>query len=172
MIIVMDLARLLKPELIELEIEIDLEARYEDEASSDTFRWRCKEKVIEQLVKIFVRSDEIRNASKFKKDIIYREKQVSTGIGRGIALPHIRSLQARTLVAIFARSVDGVEYMSLDQKPTHFFFGLTSPPYDDSLYLEAYSWVTRSFKEEFWLHDALMTAQNSEEVLSILHGLQ
>lgn len=168
----MNIARYLKPELIELDIRIELEARDEEEAAKDSFRWKLKEKAIEKLVEIFDRSGEIRNASKFKKDIVYREKQVSTAVGNGIALPHIRSLQARKLVAIFARSLEGVEYLGLDGKPTHFFFGLASPPYDDKLYLEAFSWVARSFKEELWLFDALMSAHDADEILSILHGLQ
>lgn len=168
----MNLARLLRPELIELDLEVSLEPKDEEEASRASFRWKCKEEVIGQIVEVFDRSGEIRNSARFKKDIIYREKQVSTGIGKGIALPHIRSLQARTLVAIFARSTEGVEYLSLDGKPSHIFFGLAAPPYDDKVFLEGFAWVVRSFKDEFWLYDALMSARDPGEVLSILHGLQ
>jgi PTS system fructose-specific IIC component len=167
----MNLARFLRPQLMDLDLRVDLVPRDEEEAAKESFKWRCKEQVIEKLAELFARSGEIRNPTKLKKDIIYREKQVTTGLGKGIALPHIRSFQARVLVVVFARSVEGVEYLSLDGKPAHIFFGLTAPPYDDSLFLDGFAWVARSFKEEFWLYEALMSAQDSGEVLSILHGL-
>jgi len=167
----MNLARYLRPELIDLDLTVAVEPRDEEEAARDYFRWRIKEEVIARLVRLFELSGEIRNPTRLGKDIIYREKQVSTGLQDGLALPHVRSLQARSLVVVFARSVEGVEFLSLDGKPAHIFFALAAPPYDDDLFLECYRWVGRAFTEEFWLYDALLEAATPDEVLSILHGL-
>ncbi len=61
-----------------------------------------------------------------------RENLGSTGIGRGIAIPHCRSLVVNKLRVAFGRKRDGVDFKAIDDKPVHFFFLIVAPPLEVS----------------------------------------
>ncbi|MCH7878045.1 MAG: PTS sugar transporter subunit IIA, partial [candidate division Zixibacteria bacterium] len=78
-------------------------------------------------------------------------------IGYGIAIPHIRSMQAKSFMIAFARSSRGYDFGALDNKPTKLFFVMAAPPYDDIQYLRVFKALAEilrydSFREE--LHNA------------------
>lgn len=65
-----------------------------------------------------------------------RESIGSTGIGKGIAIPHTRSLVLDKVNLVVGLSKEGIEFDSLDKKPVHLFFLLVAPPQDPgTLYL-------------------------------------
>lgn len=171
----MSLGRLFREELVKLELESGPEPLAEGveptPAALEKARSRFKERVVEELAGIFGRSGEIRNEHKFMVDLLNREKKASTAIGEGLAVPHVRSLQPRSMVVIFARSTPGVEYASPDGEPVHLFFGITAPSYDDADYLKIYKWLATSFTREDWLRPALMSAEDPGEVVRILKSL-
>ncbi|MBN2713606.1 MAG: PTS sugar transporter subunit IIA [Planctomycetes bacterium] len=168
----MYIARYLKPEYVKLGLinghldEIDEEKDLEKEQA------RLKESVIEELTDLFMLTGQIRNRHKFLLDLVNREKQCSTAVGNGIAVPHVRSMQPRKMAVVFARSHDGVWYDAPDGKPVHIFFGITAPSYDDKAFLQFYKWVAQSFLQEDWLLDALLAAEDEHEIIAILSGLQ
>ncbi|HOX08215.1 MAG TPA: PTS sugar transporter subunit IIA [Planctomycetota bacterium] len=171
----MSLGRLFREELVKLELESGPEPLPEGveptPAALEKARWRFKERVCGELVALFAASGEVRNEHKFLVDLINREKKASTAIGEGLAVPHVRSLQPRSTVVIFARSTAGVEYYSPDRQPVHLFFGITAPSYDDADYLKIYKWLATSFTREDWLRPALMSAEEPGEVVRILKSL-
>ncbi len=59
-----------------------------------------------------------------------REELGSTGIGRGVAIPHCRSLMLNSLTLIAGRSKNGVEFNSIDKKPVRLFLLIIAPPHD------------------------------------------
>jgi nitrogen PTS system EIIA component len=61
-----------------------------------------------------------------------RESLGSTGMGRGIAIPHCRSLVANRLRLAYGYSKMGVEYQALDGRPVHHFFLIVAPPLEIS----------------------------------------
>jgi nitrogen PTS system EIIA component len=61
-----------------------------------------------------------------------RESLGSTGMGRGIAIPHCRSLVANRLRLAYGYSKKGVEYQALDGRPVHHFFLIVAPPLEIS----------------------------------------
>lgn len=63
-----------------------------------------------------------------------RENLGSTGIGKGFAIPHCRSLVVDKLNVAFARLPKGVDFNSIDGKPAHFFFLIVAPPVEISNY--------------------------------------
>ena len=134
-------------------------------------RWKQKELVLKEIVSLFEKSGEIRNPTKFYKDFVFRERQASTGIGKGIAIPHLRSMQARKAVATFARSVEGLEFLSHDGERSSLFFCITAPPYDDDLYLQIFQWIAQAFNEEEWLYDALLDVESPDEAIRILRSI-
>jgi mannitol/fructose-specific phosphotransferase system IIA component (Ntr-type) len=57
-----------------------------------------------------------------------REEHGSTGVGRGLAIPHCRSTEVHRVRLAFGRSEKGVDYRSLDGAPVHAFFLIVAPP--------------------------------------------
>ncbi len=66
------------------------------------------------------------------RTILRREEMGSTGIGRGIAVPHGRTPLVSTLRVAFGRSVGGIPYESVDAAPVHYLFLLLAPPVEVS----------------------------------------
>lgn len=61
-----------------------------------------------------------------------RENLGSTGIGRGIAIPHCRSLVVNHLRVAFGRRSDAIDFKAIDDKPVSFFFLIVAPPLEVS----------------------------------------
>lgn len=61
-----------------------------------------------------------------------RENLGSTGIGRGIAIPHCRSLVVNRLRVAFGRKRSGIDFQAIDQKPVHYLFLIVAPPMEIS----------------------------------------
>jgi PTS system fructose-specific IIC component len=167
----MQLMRYLKPEHVRLGLVHGHLDGIDPEKDPAAERARLKEAVIDELVELFDRTGVIRNASKFAKDLRYRESQSSTALGDGIAVPHARSLQPRRLAIVFARSREGVWYDAPDGKPVHIFFGIAGPSYDEREFLQFYKWIAQSWLQEEWLPQALLEAEDEHEVVGILGSL-
>ena len=88
-----------------------------------------KTQVVEELSAGLVATGQLSgdSAKKFVKEIIAREALGTTAIGRGIAIPHIRTDLVSGLVGILGFSKTGLDFQSLDKKPTHAVFMLASP---------------------------------------------
>lgn len=142
----------------------------EEETPSETTRRLAAEKgqVIEELASIFDASGAVVNPTKLHKDLIYHERQNSTAILPGVALPHVRSLQIRRFVMGLARAHgEGIWYDSLDRQPTRLFFCLAAPPYDDRTYLKVYREVAQILADEETVA-ALLTAVEVQDVFNVL----
>ncbi|MEO0009926.1 MAG: PTS sugar transporter subunit IIA [candidate division WOR-3 bacterium] len=86
-----------------------------------------KPEVLRELV-LMIRSGD--TAEQLLQTLQKREELGSTGIGRGIAIPHGRSLLLDKLEIAVGRSTKGVEFDAIDKKPVHLFFLVMAPPQD------------------------------------------
>ena len=86
--------------------------------------------ILEELVRL-LQQDE-RSAQTLLRIVRRREALGSTGVGRGIAIPHCRSLVASRLRVAFGRRNDGVEWQAIDGRPARFFFLIVAPPVEMS----------------------------------------
>ncbi len=168
----MYVARYLKAEFVCLELPHGHLSSLDPEADRNRELVRLKDEVVEDLTDLFMLTGQVRNRSKFHKDFVNRERQCSTAVGQGLAVPHVRSLQPKQLALIFARSREGVWYDAPDGQPVHVFFGITAPSYDDKVYLQFYKWIATSFLQEDWLLEALLSAGDEHEIIHILSSLQ
>jgi len=104
------------------------------------------------------------NKTKLVLDFVNREKKATTGIGSGVAIPHIRSMQAKEFTIAFARSTEGYDFESLDGQPVHLFFIMAAPPYDDNLYLKAFKSLAEMFQQPAF-RQQLMDLKSPGELL-------
>ena len=89
-----------------------------------------KDELLKELIGL-LKLDEKSEGMLFKM-LKRRENLGSTGIGRGIAIPHCRSLVVNRLRVAFGRKKEGVDFKAIDDKPVHFFFLIVAPPLEVS----------------------------------------
>lgn len=96
-----------------------------------------KSEVIDEMVHNYYEHGIIDDEDLYKKDIIKREEEGSTGMGDGIATPHAHDAAVKKPAVQFARSVAGVDYDSMDGQPAHLFFMIAAPEGGDNTHLQA-----------------------------------
>jgi fructose PTS system EIIBC or EIIC component len=166
----MDLSRYLSEDRIRLEMTTVIEPLAEG-ASREKWRAEGKAKVIDELVTVLEQGVRTGNRTKLILDFVNREKKATTGIGDGVAIPHIRSLQAKEFMMGFARSSQGYDFDSLDGQPTHIFFIMASPPYDDNLYLKVFKTLAGMLQYETFRRE-LMEISTPWEIIRAIKAMQ
>ena len=166
-----NILRFLKPECIKMEVETTPTQPADDETDAQRERRLVadKEAVLQEFADLLDASGQVNNPTKFYKDLVNRERKATTAIVPSIAIPHVRTQQARGFMMGFARSTIGVPFASLDGGPTHLFFLLAAPPYEDKLYLKIYREFAEMVSNE-WVIDAFMDAKDPQDVLNVLRG--
>ncbi|NIP59870.1 MAG: PTS transporter subunit EIIA, partial [Gemmatimonadetes bacterium] len=89
-----------------------------------------KDEILKELISL-LELDEKSEAILFKT-LKRRENLGSTGIGKGIAIPHCRSLVVNRLRLAYGRKVDGVDFKAIDGEPVYNFFLIVAPPLEVS----------------------------------------
>jgi mannitol/fructose-specific phosphotransferase system IIA component (Ntr-type) len=106
----------------------------------------------------------VGNPSKLVTDLYNREKKASTAIGYGIAVPHVRTYQAKEFIIAVGRSVDGIEFEAPDQQPVHLFFCMAAPQYDDKLYLQVFKSLAENLQFDYF-RDRLLAAAEAYDIV-------
>jgi PTS system nitrogen regulatory IIA component len=101
------------------------------------------------------------------KVLMEREQLGSTGIGGGIGIPHGKSKQIDSLVIGFGRSRKGVDFESMDGKPTYIFFLIITPDNSTSLHLKVLARISRLLKSESF-KEGLLSAADKDEIYEII----
>lgn len=97
-----------------------------------------------------------------------RENLGSTGIGRGIAIPHCRSLVVSKLRVAFGRKAAGVDFKAIDDKPVQFFFLIVAPPLEVSnQYLPVLGKIAQ-FSKESDVPERLLKITQPGEFMALL----
>jgi len=165
-----NILRFLRPQCIKLRLDF-IPAPGEEGESELTIAARHrreKEVLIGELAGILHASGDIGNLGKLTKDLSNRERKATTAIAPGIAIPHVRTYQAKSFIIGLARAdPPGLDFDSLDGEPTRLFILLTSPPWDDRTYLQVYREFAMLVKDEDALA-GLMTAETEQDVFNTL----
>lgn len=128
-----------------------------------------KEGVIREMVQALQAASKIAEGEyeSIVKAIMKREELGSTGIGRGVAVPHTKHPSIDRLVGTVAVSAEGVDFDSLDGEKVHLFFLLISPPDRPGDHLRALENVSRQLRDETFCK-FLKQAKNPEDILQLL----
>src|SRR5881397_3973179 len=126
-----------------------------------SLRGGSKDEILEELVSL-LKMDE-RSSGTLLRVLQRRENLGSTGIGRGIAIPHCRSLVVSKLRVAFGRKSAGVDFKAIDEKPVYFFFLIVAPPLEVSnQYLPVLGKIAQFSKEADVPERLLKLTQPSE----------
>lgn len=111
-------------------VAMELREFFSEDAVSLDLQGTSKDEILKELIGL-LKLDDKAEGMLFKM-LKRRENLGSTGIGRGIAIPHCRSLVVSKLRVAFGRKRDGVDFRAIDDKPVHFFFLIVAPPLEVS----------------------------------------
>lgn len=164
----MNIYRYFTEDAIKLEMNTIVEPIGEEE-SYEKWQLKSKELVLNELITLLETTTRIGNRSKLLLDYINREKKATTAIGLGIAIPHVRSMQAKDFSIAFARSSVGYDFNSLDKQPSHLFFIMAAPPYDDGFYLKVFKSLAETLQYEE-IRNELMSVESPGEVIRVLRS--
>lgn len=128
-----------------------------------------KEGVIREMVQALldaggIQKDEFES---IVKAILKREELGSTGIGRGVAVPHTKHPSVDRLVGTVAVSAEGVDFDSLDGEKVHLFFLLISPPDRPGDHLRALENISRQLRDDTFCR-FLKQSKTREEIQILL----
>ncbi|HXK10023.1 MAG TPA: PTS sugar transporter subunit IIA [Vicinamibacteria bacterium] len=137
-----------------------------DDAINLSLAARGKDEILKELIRL-LKLDE-KSEGMLYKMLKRRENLGSTGIGRGIAIPHCRSLVVNNLRLAFGRRLEGVEYKSIDEKLAQYFFLIVAPPLEVSnQYLPVLGRIAQ-FAKEADVPARLAALKTPEEFLKLV----
>ncbi len=162
----MNISRYLQYELIKTEMDSEFDPPEENDEYSNRELWDIKETILQELVDLMEKSDKVSNKNKLFINLLNREKKASTAIGKGIAIPHVRTMQAKDMIIVIGRKLDGYEFDSPDDEPVKLFLCMAAPPYDDSLYLKVFKDLAERFEYPGFI-EKLLKAEDGHEIIWI-----
>jgi mannitol/fructose-specific phosphotransferase system IIA component (Ntr-type) len=128
--------------------------KFGDFVSSEAIRARLaaddKEGAIREMIGALLEAGRISadEVDSIVKAIMKREELGSTGIGRGVAVPHTKHPSVQRLVGTVAVSCDGIDFNSLDGEKVQLFFLLISPPDRPGDHLRALENISRQLRDD------------------------
>lgn len=128
---------------------------------------KTKMEIIDEMVDILYNNGKLNDREKYKQEILKRESQSSTGMEEGIAIPHGKTNAVKIPTVAIGISKQGVDYESLDGKPSHLFFMIAAPENSNDSHIELLSKITTMLLEDD-IREALLNVKSKEEVLDIL----
>ena len=126
-----------------------------------------KLEVIKEMTEHLKQNNIIKDNQALFETLMEREKLGSTGIGENVAIPHGKSYELTQIITVFARSLNGVDFESLDQKPVHFVCMVIAPANSTGQHLKALARISRLFKNQV-LREGILKSENPDVIYSLL----
>ncbi|MCR4952650.1 MAG: PTS sugar transporter subunit IIA [Treponema sp.] len=129
---------------------------------------RTKHDALIQLSEVLASAPQIKNKTELTEQILKREELMSTAIGRGIAIPHVRLLSVTDLVMAIGVCKKPIEdFEPIDDQPVRLLFMIAAAYNQHTYYLKTISNFTALFKNEE-LIQSILEAKTEDEIYSIL----
>lgn len=126
-----------------------------------------KQEVIDELVTLLYNNGKVKNAKKFTKAILAREKLSSTGIGFGVAIPHAKDKVVEEAALAIGISKKGIDYQSLDGELAYLFFMIAAPEKGHDVHLDLLSKLARLLMHEEF-RESLLKAETTNDLVQAL----
>jgi nitrogen PTS system EIIA component len=107
------------------------------------------------------------NCQKIIKAVVKRENEASTGMGKGVAVPHVKHDVVKGVVAAIGQSSKGIDFRSLDKQPVYSVVLLVSPKDSPDKHLEAMEKVFKHLQQEKFRR-FLRQSRNAEQIKDLL----
>jgi len=128
-----------------------------------------KPDVLRELVQILKDAGEIDDFDTVLKDVQDREGNMSTGLEKGIAVPHAKTDSVSSLKLAVGVAPEGIDFDSMDREPSKLFFLLLAPPNQAGLHVDALAEIAKLAQSTSFC-EALVRAKSAQEVAELMKG--
>lgn len=143
-----------------------------DQALILDVKGETKEEVMDEMIARFGELEKITSTSEFKKAILAREAESTTGIGMSVAIPHGKSSAVKEPSVVFGRCPEGIDWASLDGEPAKLMFMIAVPADNETeAHLKILQMLSRKLMDDQFRAD-LLEAATKEEVMSLLETVR
>lgn len=125
-----------------------------------------KEEVLKHLIDLLQGHPAVRDLETVRQAVLARERMMSTGVGKGLGLPHAKTPAVISTVAAFAITAEPVEFDAIDQQPVRLLFLLVGPEAAKSQHIKLLSRISRLMNRDSF-QTRLLAARTPEEVLHL-----
>ncbi len=130
------------------------------------FKSENKNDVINELVDLLKVEERVVDLEEIRKCVFEREEKMSTGVGKGFAIPHGKTNSVDDILAAFGKSEKPIEYNSLDGEPVHLVFLLIGKENLLAKHIKLLSRISRLMNNEEF-RKKLINAESKESILKI-----
>jgi len=130
------------------------------------FKSENKDDVINELVDLLKGDERVTDLEEIRKCVFEREEKMSTGVGKGFAIPHGKTNAVTDIIAAFGKSEAPIEYNSLDGEPVHLVFLLIGKENLLAKHIKLLSRISRLMNNEEF-RKKLIEAESKESILKI-----
>ncbi len=131
---------------------------------------KSKAEVIKHLADLLHEKKKINDVDAALDQIMARESTESTGIGKGLAVPHARVPGMKQLACAVGRIPEGLDFMAVDRQPVHLVFLICYPPSEQTTYLNFIATVSKLLSDPEHLR-GMLEAESPERMYEILEEL-
>jgi fructose-specific phosphotransferase system IIA component len=125
-----------------------------------------KTELINELIDIFKDDERVINLESMRESVHEREKIMSTGVGKGFAIPHAKSSSVNDIIAAFGKVDSPVDFQALDGQPVNLIFLLVGKENLVGPHIKLLSRISRMMnKEEF--RESLLNAKSADEIFEL-----
>ncbi|MBM3265780.1 MAG: PTS sugar transporter subunit IIA [candidate division Zixibacteria bacterium] len=126
-----------------------------------------KRGVIEELTAALTAAGRIPDREGVLQAVLEREKIMSTGIGKGVAIPHGKCNTVKDLAGVLGIKKEGIDFHALDEQPVYLFFLLVSPTDVSGPHIRALAHISRLLRHDN-LRKKLIEARSPQDLLSLI----
>lgn len=131
---------------------------------------KTKEKIMDELVQPLMDAGVVKSKRLVLDTLSKRETLGSTGIGKGVAIPHCRTLAVSDVYVVVGISRDGVDFDAVDEKKVNLFFLIVAPPHESSnLYLPVLGNIVEMVRDAK-MRKALAGVEQYDSFIQIIKG--
>ena len=125
-----------------------------------------KQEVINELLDLFKNDERVTDVNTMRSAVLEREKIMSTGVGKGFAIPHAKTNSVNEIVAAFGKLDNPIDFQALDELPVNIIFLLVGKENLVGPHIKLLSRISRMMnKDEF--RENLVNAKSAEEIYSL-----
>ncbi|MEO0651340.1 MAG: PTS sugar transporter subunit IIA [Planctomycetota bacterium] len=144
---------------------------FKPKACSNKLKATIQEEVFDELVELVTKAGVLPEdrAADARAALEAREKMASTGVGKGVAIPHVKLEGLERAVCSLAIHPEGVEWSALDGEPVQIFFTVLRPAdetdeHDPERHLEMMRWISRLARHDDFRRFAIGATKKTELV--------
>ena len=126
-----------------------------------------KVEIIEELVDLLVKAGKVQNKQAALQVVLEREKKMSTGLEQGIAVPHGKTDSVKELVVALALKMEGVDFASIDDRPSRIFIMTISPASHSGPHIQFLAEISRLLNHED-IRNEILKSESPDQVIKAL----